>query len=58
MYENFGLMKASFEILFLCNRLEHTCTESKVKSSIIFIANEKCSVDSVRLIEFYIKGLY
>lgn len=58
MDENFGLIKASFEILFLHNRLEHTCTESKVKSSILFITNEKCSVDSVRLIEFYIKGLH
>lgn len=58
MYENFGLIEANFEILFLCNRLEHTCTESKVKSSILFITNEKCSRGSLRLIEFYIKGLY
>lgn len=58
MYEKFGLIKASFEILFLCNRLEHACSESKVKSSILFITNEKCSIDSVRLLEFYIKGLY
>lgn len=58
MYENFGLIKVKFEILVLPNRLEHTCIESKVKSPILFITNETAAVDSVRLIEFYIKALY
>lgn len=56
--ENFGLIEATFEILFLSNKLEHTCTESKVKNPILFITDEKCSTDSVKLIEFYIKALY